>query len=91
MIEHLVVVAGPSGCGKSTLIKKLLTNKLPEINTRLVIDDFTDWDYIIDRNIPNLAEPYPRKAVLEYNSLRCYLRKFANKQDEKKTFLAKCK
>lgn len=65
-VANLIVVAGPSCCGKSVFLQKLATGELPELQSRLGLDEFHSWLTIAANNVPNVSAESVDRMILHY-------------------------
>lgn len=69
-VKRVVVVAAPTGAGKSTLIRELLSNRLPQLATRLDITDVSQWTAVKAKEIRKARDVLPETLILHYDFLR---------------------
>ena len=68
-IEHLLIVAGPTGCGKKTLIREILASRIPEVQTRIGVENLQECPWMGAHLIARLTELELKRLILHYDFL----------------------
>jgi hypothetical protein len=68
-IEHLLIVAGATASGKSALIREIRAGRLPELHTRLGVENPQQWPCASAHFIERWAVAEPNELILEYDFL----------------------
>jgi hypothetical protein len=68
-IEHLLIVAGATASGKSALIREIRAGRLPELHTRLGVENPQQWPCASAHFIERWTEAEPNELILEYDFL----------------------
>lgn len=68
-IEHLLIIAGPSACGKTTLIREILAGRLPELHTRVGVEDLPEWPSVSMHQTTGLSGLGLKHLILHYDFL----------------------
>jgi hypothetical protein len=68
-IDHLLIIAGATASGKSALIREIRAGRLPELHTRLGVENPQQWPCASAHFIERWAEAEPNELILEYDFL----------------------
>lgn len=70
MVQRLILVAAPSCCGKTTFVEQLRRGELEAIQTRVGVNDLTNWlyrdIYLHEKEILELEKSQQFNLILHY-------------------------